>query len=378
MHRNSTNDLAFTVSQRLFTYLPILVVGISLLIFGFYADNMNSHAQKQNLQNALLNKLGAVRTRLESNINSNAMVIKGLVVAISLEPDMSQQRFIALSSPLLTDLSQIRNIAAAPDLIIRYMNPVAGNEAAIGLDYRTVSEQYDAVKLARDTGELVMAGPVNLVQGGQGFIARIPVFVASEHKQKGRFWGIISSVIDIEKFFFASGLTNNDFEIAIHRKHSQNNNREMIFGDPEIFNSDPVLTDLSLPHDEWQLAAIPKGGWILDADSINSFRLSLFIISLVILLPLLVLARSMQKKKESEAFLRLVFKLSPIGIALNNYETGEFIDGNDALFEQTGYTSEEFLKLSYWDITPEKYKDDEAIQLHNLQQTGQYGPYEKE
>ncbi len=48
------------------------------------------------------------------------------------------------------------------------------------------------------------------------------------------------------------------------------------------------------------------------------------------------------------------------------------------MLEQIGYTSDEFLKLSYWDITPEKHKNDEAIQLKSLEQTGQYGPYEKE
>jgi len=378
VHNTTTNDLSFTMTHRFWTYLPVLVVGLSLLLIGLYIDRLNSHAKMQDLQHELINKLSAVRAQLEGNINTNTMLMKGLVVAISLEPEMSEERFMALSSPLLTGLSQIRNIAAAPNLIIKYMNPVAGNEAAIGLNYRAVPEQYDAVKLARDRGELVLAGPVNLVQGGQGFIARIPVFVASKNSKKSNFWGIISSVIDIEKFYTASGLYNSDLDIAIRTQNSQSNTEEIIFGDPEIFTFNPVLIDINLPHDKWELAAIPRGGWKLDADSIQNSRLTLLIVGLVILIPLFVLVRSMQKKKESEAFLRLVFKLSPVGIALNNYETGAYIDANNALFEQTGYTSEEFMKLSYWDITPNKYRDDEAIQLKSLQQTGQYGPYEKE
>ncbi len=161
----------FNVYQYFLAYLPVLLVGICLLTIGLYIDRLNFHAEKQEIRHTLLNKVSAVRARLEGNINNNAMIVKGLVAAFSIEPDMSKERFIALSSPLLAGRSQIRNIAAAPNLVIQYMNPVAGNEAAIGLDYRSIPDQFNAVKRARDTGELVMAGPVDLVQGGHGHVS---------------------------------------------------------------------------------------------------------------------------------------------------------------------------------------------------------------
>ena len=380
MRTNSTNKLYFTANKNFLTYLPVFLVTLFLISLGFYVDRLNSHAKKQEMQHSLLREVSAVRARLEGNINNNAMLVKGLVVAISLDPDMSNERFIALSSPLLSGNSQIRNIAAAPNLIIHYMNPVEGNEAAIGLDYRSIPEQYNAVKLARDTGELVMDGPVNLVQGGQGFIARIPVFVDSETGNAPKFWGIISAVIDIEKFFSASGLYNSDinFEIAIRAKEAIGNQVEMIFGDRKIFDSDPVLAEIVLPHTTWQLATVPRGGWLQNTARLNIYRIKILVIIFVILVPLFVLSRSMQKRRESENRLRMLFELSPVGITLNDYDTGDFIEVNNALLGYMGYTSEEFLKLSYWDITPEKYKNDEVIQLHNLEQSGQYGPYEKQ
>ncbi|TVR12707.1 MAG: PAS domain S-box protein, partial [Planctomycetota bacterium] len=75
---------------------------------------------------------------------------------------------------------------------------------------------------------------------------------------------------------------------------------------------------------------------------------------------------------------RALFDLSPVGIALNDYETGQFIDGNAALLAPTGYTHEEFAALSYWDITPREYEPDEAQQLASMEATGRYGPYRKE
>ena len=41
----------------------------------------------------------------------------------------------------------------------------------------------------------VLVGPVNLIQGGKGIIYRVPVFV------RGAYWGMVSTVIDIESLF---------------------------------------------------------------------------------------------------------------------------------------------------------------------------------
>ncbi|MBK5969109.1 MULTISPECIES: PAS domain S-box protein [Thiorhodovibrio] len=76
--------------------------------------------------------------------------------------------------------------------------------------------------------------------------------------------------------------------------------------------------------------------------------------------------------------LRSLFELSPLGIALNDMASGDFIEVNDALITPTDYSREEFLALSYWDLTPMDYADQEQVQLESLKSTGRYGPYEKE
>lgn len=82
--------------------------------------------------------------------------------------------------------------------------------------------------------------------------------------------------------------------------------------------------------------------------------------------------------ERSEMRLRVLFEFSPIGIALNDFETGAFLDLNHSLVAPTGYTPEEFMKLSYWDVTPEEYLPEEERALANLKETGRYGPFEKE
>lgn len=73
-----------------------------------------------------------------------------------------------------------------------------------------------------------------------------------------------------------------------------------------------------------------------------------------------------------------LYELSPFGIALNDFKTGIFLDVNQKLIEPTGYTKEEFLNLSYWDVTPLSYEEQEERQLEQLKTEGFYGPYEKE
>ncbi|RAU18030.1 histidine kinase [Nitrincola tibetensis] len=84
------------------------------------------------------------------------------------------------------------------------------------------------------------------------------------------------------------------------------------------------------------------------------------------------------KLARNEARLRGLFEFSPIGIALNDFESGQFIDLNDAVLAPTGYTREEFVALSYKDITPIDFQLEEEKALADLTRIGRYGPFEKE
>jgi len=82
--------------------------------------------------------------------------------------------------------------------------------------------------------------------------------------------------------------------------------------------------------------------------------------------------------QRNETLLRGLFELSPVGIALNDFATGDFVEVNAALLAPTGYSHDEFLALSYWDVTPREYEPQEIEQLRALEATGRYGPFEKE
>ncbi len=76
-------------------------------------------------------------------------------------------------------------------------------------------------------------------------------------------------------------------------------------------------------------------------------------------------------------FNRLLFEKMVIGLALCRLN-GELVYINSAYSKLLGRSNEETLSLTYWEITPEKYSQQEGCQLESLEKTGKYGPYEKE
>lgn len=79
----------------------------------------------------------------------------------------------------------------------------------------------------------------------------------------------------------------------------------------------------------------------------------------------------------SKHFNNILFESLPIGLALTRMD-GSIVEVNPAFSQIVGRTHEELHKLSNWELTPYDYHEQEHKQLKKLQNTGQYGPYEKE
>ena len=86
---------------------------------------------------------------------------------------------------------------------------------------------------------------------------------------------------------------------------------------------------------------------------------------------------STQDLRLSEQYRTTLFETSPIGLALARMD-GTLVDVNPAYARIIGRTVPEVRGLTYWEITPQFYADQEQAQLRSLQESGHYGPYEKE
>jgi diguanylate cyclase (GGDEF)-like protein len=330
--------------------LALFVVALAWL----FAEHQNRLVYEQSLRADVIGRVGLIRAKLEGNISGNIQLVRGLIATLSTEPRMQQERFAQLSANLLTEKSQLRNIAGAPGLVVSLMYPMIGNEKAIGLDYRNNAAQREAALQARDTGELVLAGPVDLIQGGQGFIARFPVFIADG--RRGRtFWGIVSAVVDVEKLYRDSGLLDADLpiEIAITGRDAKGVKGARFFGSVEAAHDNPVVADVVLPSGSWQIAAVPKSGWHVAPPNVWKLRLFILLAGALIMVPTVMTGRLIGERMNNIGELKrreiqlqrlsrrleLALDTSQIGVWEMNIETDELV-WDDRMNELCGYPAD--------------------------------------
>ena len=124
---------------------------IMTICAGFVVDLQNRQASLQAQRVDVLAKLNVVRAKLEGKVYGNFQLVRGLVAAIATEPDMSHARYDALAANVFSVDTELRNIAAAPNLVVEYVYPLQGNQEALGLDYRLQPLQRQAALRARRT-----------------------------------------------------------------------------------------------------------------------------------------------------------------------------------------------------------------------------------
>ncbi|MBN8515107.1 PAS domain S-box protein [Accumulibacter sp.] len=264
----------------LFALLGALLVLAAGQVVAYYAQESELEQERSDV----LHRLSTVRARLEGLVNVNLSLVHGLTAVIESRPDIDQAGFAAIADGLVDKRYALRNIGAAPDLVLSLMYPLKGNEAALGLDYRQHPVQREAALRARDSGRTVIAGPLSLEQGGVAIIARKPVFLpAAEAGGEKRFWGLVSAAIDVETLYEQAGLRDSDLglRVALRGRDGSGARGAGFFGDAALFGDDPVTVEVTLPGGgSWQMAAIPADGWGRVDAGIVLLRLVTFLLAL--------------------------------------------------------------------------------------------------
>lgn len=319
------------------------VVTLILLLFAFSlfkidkADRDERHtARLLEGQSAFSQIQVDLLTQLEGNLKVNR-IMQGVIQA---RPDIKQDEFERIAGSLLSTKNlNLRNIGAAPDDVIRYIYPLKGNQGVLGLDYRTLPNQWAAVERAKQERSLVIAGPLKLKQGGKGLIARSPVFVGSQY------WGLVSTVINCRSMFTDSGLFDSDLPInlAIRGVNGTGEYGETFFGNEAVFHEPDFTTTLKLPEGSWFLA-----GQLKPATSSNLSQ-RLLLLSLAILLIFVVSLYGQSRLNHLEIGQRFsdLIKNAATPYWVNDRE-GNILFLNDAFTATFGYELEDIQSVETW------------------------------
>lgn len=361
----------------------LLCVALVIICSGVFIDFQNTQRYQSQYRVTMQNQLKLTASKLEGLVLANLQTAKSIVPVIGANPNIDTAAFDLYAAPLFDGSVQLRNITAAQDLKIKFVYPLKSNEAVLGYDYRNRPDQLKDIVRVRETGKMVLSGPFTLIQGGQGLIARIPIFDNTKTTEPKPLWGTVAAVINLDQLYAAAGLNeaNSPIDIAI-RKAQQTvaQDSKPFFGKQSAFSSyaHPVTAVINLPsEDKWELAGIPKNGWPKRADNAASMR-AISIITGICIYALFILGyRLLSRRQRHNVLLHSLFDLAPIGIALSDFESGKFLQVNNALMASTGYSQDDFLALNQWQISAQSQDEVEQYQLRSLRKHGRYGPYER-
>lgn len=335
--------------SRLQIIVPSFLVLLAVIISAIYADSQQRQIDREYSRSAVQEQLGIIRTKLEGNINANIRLLQGLVAVISTEPYVTQYRFSALAENLLANPSQIRNIAAAPDLVNAFVYPYERNRPFIGRHLLAKPENAKLLRAIKD-GKTVIQGPTPLNNGSQGLIVTLPVRIVNDEGEP-RFWGGLVGVIDLPRLYDDSGLLANDLplRLVVAKKNSDQAGSSIIFGDRYVLDSNPVRMLIDLGNDQWTIAAIPHDGWNASTQHAGLVRLIVVFVASMICATVIWVALLMSERQKNYGALRereeqltavshrlgLALETSSIGIWELDLASG-VIEWDDRMFQLYG------------------------------------------
>ena len=254
--------------------------------------------------------------------------------------------FNELATEMLTLYPGIASLQLQPDGIVKYAVPLEGNESSIGHNILHSPERNKEAFLARDTGKLTLAGPFNLIQGGIGAVARLPIYLDTTQGKK--FWGFTAALIRFPDILHGAdlpSLVNAGIGYQLSRIHPDTGDLHVIStsNTPLINNSENFTIDI--PNGYWTFKAYPIDGWkdysvlfvggvvglifiilttflsfLLTRVRLNNLRLEKTVIERTI-----ALQDNLKQLVESERVLNLSQKVGGIGTWEWNIKTGAIV-----------------------------------------------------
>ncbi|NQZ52077.1 MAG: CHASE domain-containing protein, partial [Moritella sp.] len=140
----------------------IFAVSIALSVITIYAIDRYKHQQQRS---AVQNLSRSYANLIETNINQ-ALSAAFPLAALVQNQHLDEASFTLFATEMLPYNPGVAALQLAPNGIIQYIAPLAGNEKAIGHNLLTSPSQYKEAFAARNSGKLTLAGPFQLIQGG--------------------------------------------------------------------------------------------------------------------------------------------------------------------------------------------------------------------
>lgn len=323
------------------------VIFALLFVATVYVSEIRQNILRENEENKMNVILKDIHQNIEKSLRET--YVSTFSLALIINDKGIPEDFDAISTELLNSNPLVSSIQLAPGGIVKYINPLKGNEATLNVDLlksaSLKNKNYKSIK----NQTIHFDGPFNLKRGGIDVAVILPIY------KKNVFWGFTSIVIKLKTLLQVAGINTIDdskyiFQFA--KKDPITKKETFFIAHEKIDLSKNHYVNYSMPNSEWELYLISKKPY-------GIYPLTFLSLCIGTILSILfgILTTKLLKKPEelqllvnnqldillkNEMQFQAIFEQATVGFIIVDAINGNYINVNNKYCEMLGYSKEEF------------------------------------
>lgn len=297
--------------------LVFILLSAVVSIIAYQRYEMSRNTEKREMYNML----DVVHRNLEQSIKN--CYTTALTLALTLNDKGEPENFEPIAAKLLQSNTAIDAVELVPNGVITHIYPRSGNEAALGFNVLKSAQHKKEALRSLQSGNMYFAGPLEMQQGGNGIIGRLPIYL------NGKFWGFSAVVIKPETLYQISGINSIDesrYYFQLAKINPVTGKRDFFLPDNRDFSGHYYVSK-----------NIPDGGWelyLIERNSYNNFwpvvPIAFFGLILAVLFGFVItilLEKPAEAVRRSEARFESLFNDSPVALWEEDFsEVRKYLD----------------------------------------------------
>lgn len=162
---------------------------------------------------------------------SRLLTAPGIVASMIYAGAVDTSSFEVVARAVRAAFPGLESMSLAPGGVISSIDPRAGREHLLGMDFLSDPIRAFGSAEAVRTGRGAVTGPYILASGKQGFLGKVPAFTPGD--PDNRFWGFVASAMSLDALVDASGLGDlprSGFAYRLEKRGGREGRMETIAG----------------------------------------------------------------------------------------------------------------------------------------------------
>lgn len=292
-------------SRGLAFYWPIVIVSIAVFVAIYIFDSQAEKSHVEDRRAAIADKLSPIRAQLEGNIKSDIKLLQSLAAVIETEPSMNQSRFSDIGRRLFSRPMRLNDISVVYNKTTAMIYPYLPNQDMVGHVFSTNPEDIKAADLAEKYNTFIVARPNSTSLNANSLRIYYPIIYAGNpslasgatNKQAVNMRGMLIGTIEVNRLFRESGLLDPSLNLNIALYDNTDGTNTPILGDATLIHNPSLTMTVNIGAQSWLLVASAKEALSDLADERSKRRITMFLLTFMILAPIMWVARLLEERQ---------------------------------------------------------------------------------